>query len=197
MTKPDIIVVGASAGGVEALRQLVSGFPRDLPAAVFVVLHIGNGLNGHSALPAILSSAGRLPAIGANDGDRIRHGQIYVARPNCHLMMEPGIVRSVDGPKVNMTRPAINPLFRSAAAAYGARAIGVILTGLLDDGTAGLAEIKRKGGLAVVQNPTDALYSCMPENALRHVQADYVLTLADMPATLTRLVQTQHKGKKK
>jgi two-component system, chemotaxis family, protein-glutamate methylesterase/glutaminase len=195
VAKPDVIVVGASAGGVEALQTLAAGLPADLPAAVCVVLHIGSGLNGNSLLPEILKHAGALPARQVVDREEIRPGHIYVAAPNCHFVIEPGRLRSVDGPKENMTRPAINPLFRSAAAAYGAQIIGVILTGLLDDGVAGLAEIKRKGGLAVVQNPDTALYPSMPKNALRHVNADYVLDLLDIPTVLARLVHTDRTAK--
>lgn len=191
MPKQDIIVVGASAGGVEALQVLAKGLPADLQAAVFVVLHIGHGSNGHSWLPEILSKAGPLPAVQATDGEPIQKGRIYVARPNFHLLMKPGIVRLSDGPKENLTRPAINPLFRSAAAAYASRVTGVILTGMLDDGVAGLAEIKRRGGVAVVQNPKTALYPSMPRNALKYVDADYILELEDIPATLSRLAITE------
>src|SRR5215469_2256273 len=123
MPRPDIIVVGASAGGLEALQTIAAGLPPDLPAGVFVVLHIGEGINGHSVLPEILANSGRLPAHHVVDGEEIRHGHLYVAAPNRHLIIEPGRLRSVDGPKENMTRPAINPLFRSAAAAYGPRVI--------------------------------------------------------------------------
>lgn len=190
MPKQDIIVVGASAGGVEALKVLVADLPPDLQASIFVVLHIGAGHNGYSFLPDILSQAGPLPATSAKDCEEIQQGRIYVARPDFHLLIEPGRVRVVDGPKENLTRPAINPLFRSAATAYRSRVAGVILTGLLDDGVAGLAEIKRRGGAAVVQDPTTALYPSMPSNALRYVQADYVVELDQIAGVLTKLVRT-------
>ena len=194
MPKQDIIVIGASAGGVEAIQALASGFPPNLEAAVFVVLHIGMGLGGRSELPRIISRAGILPAKEAEDGEEIRPGRIYVARPNFHLQLKPGRIRLSDAPKENYTRPAINPLFRSAAAAYGPRVAGVILTGLLDDGAAGLAEIKRKGGIAVVQDPSTALYPEMPCNATRDVNVDYVVPLDEIPALLTRLSTTERKA---
>jgi two-component system, chemotaxis family, protein-glutamate methylesterase/glutaminase len=151
MPKQDIIVIGTSAGGVEALKVVAAGLPAHLPASVFVVLHIGTGINGQSYLPEILTKAGPLPAVRPRDGETIQHGKIYVAPPDCHLLVTPEHVRLSHGPKENRTRPAINPLFRSAAAAYGERLTGVILTGLLDDGVAGLAEIKRQGGVAVAE----------------------------------------------
>ena len=190
MHKQDIIVVGASAGGVEALQHFSASLPRDLPAAVFIVLHIGNGINGNSYLPAILSRTGPLPAALAEDREEIQHGRIYVARPDLHLIVREGIVHVVRGPKENLTRPAINPLFRSAAEAYGARVAGVILTGLLDDGVAGLAEVKRRGGVAVVQNPESALYPSMPASAVEHVDVDYVLEIQQMGEVLNHLACT-------
>ncbi|HEY3824318.1 MAG TPA: chemotaxis protein CheB [Bryobacteraceae bacterium] len=180
-------MVGASAGGVEALQVLASGLPTDLEAAVFVVLHIGIGLNGNSLMPEILARAGPLPVAHPSDAEKIRPGRIYVAKPDRHMILEDGYVRSVCGPKENRTRPAVNPLFRSAAAAYGPRVTGVILTGLQDDGVAGLAEIKRKGGVAVVQEPSTALFPSMPENATKHVEIDYIVPLHQIAATITKL----------
>jgi two-component system chemotaxis response regulator CheB len=191
VSKPNIVVVGASAGGIEALKILVAGLPADLPAAVAIVVHIGTGTNGHSFLPEILARAGPLPASLVKDGEEIRQGRIYTAQPNCHFIVEPGRLRSIDGPKENMTRPAINPLFRTAAAAYGECVIGVILTGMLDDGVAGLVEVKRKGGIAIVQNPETALYPSMPRNALEHISADYVLDLPEIPDAIARLTRTE------
>jgi two-component system, chemotaxis family, protein-glutamate methylesterase/glutaminase len=191
MPKQDVIVIGASAGGVEALQVLAAGLPADLAAAVFIVLHIGNGSHGHSWLAQILSKAGPLRASQAEDGEPIEPGRIYVARPNFHLMVGPGRMQVVDGPKENLARPSINPLFRSAAMAYGPRVTGVILTGMLDDGVAGLAAVKRRGGVAVVQNPDTALHPSMPENALKYVDADYVLDLKEIAATLVHLAVTE------
>lgn len=184
----DIIVIGASAGGVEALRTLVHRLPRNLPAAVFVVLHVSP--QGPSLLPQILERAGPLPARHAEDGAPIEPGCILIAPPDRHLLLEPGRVRVVRGPKENRHRPAVDPLFRSAARAYGPRVIGVVLTGALDDGTSGLHAVKQRGGLAVVQDPSDALYPSMPQSALNHVAADYVVPLVELGALLAQLVAT-------
>ncbi|MGI8586985.1 MAG: chemotaxis protein CheB [Chloroflexia bacterium] len=183
----DIIVMGASAGGVEALITLVQGLPADLPAAVFVVLHMP--AHSPSALAAILTRHGPLPAVAATDHLTIQPGHIYVAPPDHHLLLDPGWVRVGRGPKENMHRPAIDPLFRSAARSYGARVIGVVLSGLLDDGTSGLKAIKERGGLAVVQDPQDALYPSMPLSAIAHVAVDYVEPSRGMPVLLARLAQ--------
>ncbi|HEX3747021.1 MAG TPA: chemotaxis protein CheB [Bryobacteraceae bacterium] len=194
MPKQDIVVVGASAGGVEALRILASGFPVGLDAAVFVVLHIGTGTDGYSALPEILTKAGPLPSHHPRNGDEIRNRHIYVARPDCHMLLEPGKIRVVDGPKENRTRPAINPLFRSAATAYGSRVTGVILSGLLDDGVAGLAEIKRRGGVAIVQDPSTALFPSMPCNAIQHVDADYITPINEIAGVISKLAVQERSG---
>jgi two-component system, chemotaxis family, protein-glutamate methylesterase/glutaminase len=184
----DIIVVGASAGGVEALITLVSGLPADLPAAVFVVLHIP--AQSPSLLPPILSRAGPLVAGHPADNTPIQHGRIYVAPPDHHLLLEEGRVRVVRGPKENRHRPAVDPLMRSAARSYGPRVIGVILTGSLDDGTAGLMAVKTRGGVAVVQDPSEALYPSMPRSALDHVAVDHCLSIREIPPLLARLVGT-------
>jgi two-component system chemotaxis response regulator CheB len=181
----DIIVVGTSAGGVEALQILVGGLPCDLPAAIFIVLHVAP--TGPSFLDEILTRAGPLPATQGIDGELITPGRIYVASPDHHLLLEPGHVRVTRGPKENRFRPAIDALFRSAAYAYGPRVIGVILTGALDDGTAGLWAVKDQGGLTVVQDPQDALHSSMPQSALRHVAVDYCVPLAKLALMLVRL----------
>lgn len=183
----DIIVVGASAGGMEALRTLVAGLPPDLPAALFVVWHMP--AYGLGVLPDVLARAGPLSATHARDGEPIEPGRIYVAPLDRHLVLEPGRIRLTRGPKENQFRPAIDPLFRSAAAAYGSRVIGVVLTGLLDDGTAGLWAIKDRGGLAVVQEPDDALFPSMPLSALEHVAVDHRRPVADLGALLAELAQ--------
>ena len=188
-----IIVIGASSGGVEALRTLVAGLPTDLTAAIFVVLHIGNNA---STLPEILTRSGRLPAVHPHSGAPIVNGHIYVAPPDRHLLIEPGRMCLSSGPKENRSRPAVNPLFRSAAAAYGSGVIGVILTGAIDEGTAGLAEIKRRGGIAVVQDPKTARCPSMPESAVAHVNVDYAVTLAEIPALLSRLVSRKQTKEK-
>ncbi|HKB04335.1 MAG TPA: chemotaxis protein CheB [Gemmataceae bacterium] len=182
----DIIVIGASAGGVDALKQVVHGLSPDLPAALFVVLHVP--AHGPSVLPRILARAGHLRAIHPQDGETIRPGTIYVAPPDYHLLVKRGRVRVSRGPRENSHRPAADALFRTAARSYGPRVVGVVLSGVLDDGTAGLMAIKRMGGTAVVQDPTDALYSGMPQSALDHVGADYCLPAADLAPLLVRLV---------
>src|SRR5215210_6092081 len=173
----DIVVVGTSAGGVEALRVLVGGLPADFAGSVFVVMHTAPDSPG--VLAQILDRSGPLPAANASNRERIRPGRIYVAPPDSHLLLEPGVVRVTHGPKENRFRPAIDPLFRSAAQTYGPQAIGVILTGGLDDGTAGLWAIKRLGGTALVQDPEEALVDSMPRSALRHVEVDYCLPLVE------------------
>jgi two-component system chemotaxis response regulator CheB len=196
MPKQDIMVIGTSAGGVEALRIVAAGLPANLPASVFVVLHIGTGINGQSYLPEILTKAGPLPAVRPRDGETIQHGKIYVAPPDCHLLVTPEHVRLSHGPKENRTRPAINPLFRSAAAAYGERVTGVILTGLLDDGVAGLAEIKRQGGIAVAEDPATALYPSMPYNATLKVEMDFVVPLPEIAKVVSTLAVTERSSMK-
>jgi two-component system chemotaxis response regulator CheB len=186
MRTRDIIVVGASAGGVEALCEFVSKLPEALPASIFIVVHFPE--HGISTLPRILTRAGRLPAVHAANGDAVAPGRIYVAPPNFHLLFEHGAVRLVRGPKENGNRPAADPMFRSAAVAFGDRVIGVVLSGNLDDGTAGLAAIKRLGGVAVVQDPTDALFPSMPQSALDHVDIDRTVRIADLAATLEELI---------
>jgi two-component system chemotaxis response regulator CheB len=186
MAGHDIIVIGASAGGVEALRALIGALPPDLPAAVFVVIHISPGVK--SFLPTMLSNAGVLPARHATDGEAIEPGRIYVAPPDRHMVLRDGHVHLSAGPKENRTRPAVNPLFRSAAAAYGPRVIGVVLSGALDDGTAGMLSIERAGGIAVVQDPDEALFPSMPRSVIRYVDIDHVVSVANMPELLERLV---------
>lgn len=179
------IVVGASAGGVEALQQLVRGLPADLAAPVFVVLHVH--ARSKSYLPEILSAAGRLPAEHATDGAPIENAHIYIAPPDRHLILEQDHMHVGTGPKENYQRPCINVTFRSAALAFGDKAIGVILTGQLDDGTAGSWDIKRRGGTIVVQHPEDAAFSSMPLSTLREVEADYTLPLEQIGPLLGRL----------
>jgi len=182
----DIIVIGASAGGLEPLKQLVSELPPNFPAAIFVVLHMP--ATSISRLPEILSNTGPLPASHPPDGNRIRHGHVYVAPPDQHLLINDGHIQLSLAPKENRARPAINPLFRSAAWAYGPRVVGVVLSGTLDDGTAGLWEIKQCGGKAIVQDPKEAQFSDMPQNALEHVPIDYVMPSRGLAALLIDLV---------
>ena len=185
MRTKNIVVIGASAGGIEALRELVAGLPPDFPAPICVVLHSSPQSPG--VLDAILTRAGTLPARNVRDRERLKAGHIYVARPDCHLLVEPGILRATKGPRENRFRPAIDPLFRSAAQVYGPATIGVVLTGNLDDGTAGLWAIKQLGGTAIVQHPDDAMFPAMPLSALRHVRVDYSVPLAELPPLLVQL----------
>jgi two-component system chemotaxis response regulator CheB len=180
-----LVVIGTSAGGIEALRELVSKLPADFPAAIGVVLHTSPQSPG--ILHDILTRSGPLPAISPNDGEQLKGGRIYVAPPDFHMLIEPGRLRIAKGPKENRFRPAIDPFFRSAAQVYGPNAIGVVLTGNLDDGAAGLWAVKQLGGVTIVQDPFDALYPGMPQSALAYVNADYVLPLSEIPALLVRL----------
>ena len=188
----DIIVVGDSAGGVEALCQLVPLLPPDLPAAVFIVLHISS--QGTSVLPQILNREiakrhknSTLKAVHPQDDEEIVHGQIYIAPPDRHLLVKDGYIRLARGPRENCNRPAVDPLFRTAARAYGRRVVAVILSGTLDDGTAGLMAVKQRGGVAIVQKPEEALYSGMPDNAIENVEVDHILPVAEIAAMLTLL----------
>jgi two-component system chemotaxis response regulator CheB len=183
-------VVGTSAGGVEALTTLARALPGDFPAPVVVVLHMPD--DSPSVLPQILARAGALPAEEARDGERLRAGRIYTAKPGHHVLIDddgaaPGL-RLVKGPRENRHRPAIDPLFRSAAVAYRAQCIGVILTGTLDDGSAGMLAVKRGGGVTIVQDPNDALYPSMPQHVLDAVDVDFQLPLAAIAGKLVECV---------
>jgi two-component system chemotaxis response regulator CheB len=183
----DIVVVGASAGGVEALRRFIGGIGDEFDASMFVVLHLPT--NAHSALPDILARASGLPVSHAVDAMVPVPGQIYVAPPDLHLLLRPNRMRLVRGPTENGHRPAIDPLFRSAAEAYGSRVIGVVLSGVLDDGTHGLLAVARRGGLTVAQSPDDALYASMPQSAIDNVPVDMVASAAELGASVQRLVR--------
>lgn len=185
----DIIVIGASAGGVDALPRLIKGLPADLPAAVFTVLH--TAAQGPGLLPQIIRRTASLRVHHAVDGEKIEHGKVYVAPPDHHLEVEGAHVRLGRGPKENRHRPAIDPLFRSAAESYGARVVGVILTGYLDDGTAGLNAVKTHGGVTVVQDPKEAFAPAMPESALRNVKVDHCVHLDEIGPLLIQLATKQ------
>ena len=185
MRAHDIMVIGASAGGVDALQRLVAGLPGTLAAALFVVVHISPLVRSY--LPQILSRAGKLTAIPADDGMAIQPGRIYVTPPDYHLVVERDHIHVSMGPKEQQRRPSINVTFRSAALAYGPRVVGVVLTGEMDDGTAGLWEIQRRGGVTVVQNPEEALFPSMPLSALRDLEVDYTVNVAEMGPLLSRL----------
>ena len=178
-------MVGASAGGVEALSALFSDLPLEIPIAFFVVLHLPP--QSQSKLPSILERTGRLPVEHPRDGQKIAPGRVYVAPPDFHLIIGKGVLRLNQGPTEHFNRPAINPLFRSAAQVYGQRVVGVLLTGLRRDGVAGLKEIKRHGGLVIVQDPAESMFSDMPRNALAEVEVDYCLPVTKIRDLVTRL----------
>jgi two-component system chemotaxis response regulator CheB len=179
----DIIVIGASSGGLDALRVLLRSLPIDLPAAVFIVVHVG----ARSHLVDILGRVASLRVVRAVSGAPVEYKTVYIAPPGRHLLLHDAHLLLRRGPKENMARPAIDPLFRSAAATFGGRVIGVVLSGALNDGSAGLRAIKRCGGLAVVQDPSDADFPEMPESALRHVEVDHVSDIVEMAGLLGRL----------
>src|SRR3954468_7508238 len=183
MPKRDIVVVGASTGGVEALQQLVELLPEDYPGAIFVVMHTGPG----SILPEILTRAGKIRAVSAEHRMPYERNRIYIAPPDRHLLINDGVMQLDAGPRENGSRPSIAPLFRSAARTHRARVAGVILTGKLDDGSAGLYAVKARGGLAIVQDPTEAAAPDMPLNAMRHMTVDHCLPLAGIAALLTKI----------
>lgn len=183
----DIVAIGTSAGGVQALCEVIESLPPGFPAAVFVVLHIAS--HGRSALPSILARTACLPVSHPKDGEEIQPGRIYVAPPDRHLAIQDGQIHLSRNASENGHRPAVDVLFRTAAKAYGPRVVGVVLTGNLDDGTAGLAAIKRCGGVAVVQDPAEADYPSMPESAIANVAVDHVLPLSDIAPLLDELAR--------
>jgi two-component system chemotaxis response regulator CheB len=188
MAKRDIIVIGASAGGVEALKTVVTSLPADLPAAVLVVLHVPS--DARSELPAILARTSRLPVAHARVDGPLAIGTITVAPPDRHLTLRGDKVHLSRGPRINGHRPAVDPLFQTAARSGGRRVIGVILSGALDDGAAGMVDIKLGGGLTVVQDPGDAQYAGMPRSVLDQMDVDRVLPAASIAAALVELVGT-------
>ena len=183
----DVVVIGASMGGVEALKRLLGSLPADLPASLFIVLHTADHEPG--LLARVLGPTSSLPVSTAEEGQSFESGHVYVAPPDRHLIVGHDHVHVRRGPCEHGARPAIDPLFRSAAVNCTTRVIGVLLTGLLNDGTSGLQAIKRCGGLAVVQDPSDAAYDEMPRSAIRHVAIDHVLPLEDICASLVELVR--------
>lgn len=189
MPTRDVLLIGASAGGVEALRAVVAELPADLPAAVLVVLHVPS--NGHSALPRILGRSGPLPCHHPTDGEPLRHGHIYVAPPDRHLIVEDDVVRLSRGPRENGYRPAVDVLFRGAARGLTTRVVATVLSGTLDDGSAGVTAVQARGGLVLVQDPEDALYPGMPRNALNVCQPDFVGPAEALGKELARLAGSE------
>lgn len=179
----DIVVIGASAGGVEALQRLVHALPENYPGTIFVVLHVGPV----SILPELLTRAGKVKAIAAENGVAYQPNHIYVAPPNRHLLIEDGVMKLDAGPRENSARPAIDPLFRSAARTFRSRLAGVILSGTLDDGAAGLFAVKARGGVAIVQDPLEAASPEMPVNAMRFVEVDCCAAVDEISRLLVKL----------
>ena len=189
-----IIVAGASQGGVQALRRLAAGLPRGFTAPVLMVLHVGAS---ESILPSILNDLAGLPASHAKDGEPILPGRIYVAPPDRHLLVARVRLELSHGPRENWARPAIDPLFRTAAEWWGPAVVGVVLSGALNDGTSGLYEIKRRGGLAIVQDPAEAEAPSMPKSALDNVPVDYRLPVSEIPRLLIDLERQEVRPREK
>jgi len=185
MANRDIVAIGASAGGVEALRVLVGKLPRDLPACVLIVIHLSTQFR--SSLDTILSEAGPLPATFARDGDNLKNGHVFIAPAGFHLLVDDDRLWLGTGQRENNARPAIDPLFRSVAVCCGARAIAVVLTGTLGDGASGLQALQQCGAITVVQDPHDARFAEMPTMAIARANPQHVATLAALPALLTKL----------
>ena len=185
MPSRDIIVVGASAGGLEAIRTLIRGLPENLPATLFIVIHTSP--EGPGLLSEILGKIAPLSVTTATDGERIVSGHIYVAPPDFHLTLGEGRIRLTRGPREHRFRPAVDPLFRSAAEQYGPRVIGIVMSGNLADGTHGLMVIKQRGGVAIVQDPHEAMVPAMPQSAVDRVKVDFVLSAAEMAPALEEL----------
>jgi two-component system chemotaxis response regulator CheB len=185
----DLIVIGASVGGVDAIPRLIASLPGDLPASVFVVLHAAP--HGPGLLPEIIRKTSALPVRHGVDGEKVLRRRVYVGRPDLHLMLNGNHVRVARGPKENFHRPSIDALFRTAAESYGPRVVGVVLTGNLDDGTAGLHAVKGFGGVAIVQDPREAVAPAMPRSALRNVKVNHCLPLAKIGPLLVRLATTR------
>jgi two-component system chemotaxis response regulator CheB len=191
-----VIVVGASAGGVEAISTMLRGIPPPVTSPIFIVLHTSP--DAPSLLPDIFSRAAGREARHPRHGERYKAGLIYVARPDHHLLIErDGTITVSRGPRENRHRPAIDPLFRSAAVAVEGNAIGIILSGTLDDGTAGMIAIKERGGVGIVQDPDDAVYPGMPQSAIEHAEIDFVVRATEIGATLLRIIGETSKGRVK
>jgi two-component system, chemotaxis family, protein-glutamate methylesterase/glutaminase len=192
MRHRELVVVGTSAGGIEALQQLLQSLPVDFGAAVLIVLH--TSYDSPRVLAEILQRSSALPVSYPADGEAIQKKRVYLAPPGAHMIVEGNLLRVIRGPRENRHCPAIDPLFRSAAAHWGRRVIGVILTGMLDDGTAGLMVIRARGGAAIVQDPSTAMFASMPESALQQVPDATVLPLRAIPNALKRLVDEAMPG---
>jgi len=187
--RSDIIVIGGSAGGIDPIRTILAGLPADYSGSLFIVVHTSADSPG--VLHTILNGAGPLAVVAAENGGRIVPGRVYVARPDHHLIIEPGKMCLTRGPKENRFRPAVDPLFRSAAQTYGPRVVGIILSGGLDDGVSGLWTVKQLGGTAIVQDPEEAWSPSMPLSAMQHVRIDHALRAEEIAPLLVRLATTE------
>jgi two-component system, chemotaxis family, protein-glutamate methylesterase/glutaminase len=186
MAKRDVVVMGASVGGMQALQEIMQSLPPDYPGTVFVVFHTGPS----SLLPEILSRAGPVPAVAAEHNHPYQPNRIYVAPPNRHLLINDGVMQLDAGPRENGSRPSADPLFRSAARTHRSRVVGVVLSGRLDDGSAGLFAVKARGGVAVVQDPAEAAAPEMPLNAMRNLEVDHCVPVAEIGPLLVKLATT-------
>jgi two-component system chemotaxis response regulator CheB len=180
-----VFVVGASAGGIEAIRELLLLLPRDFPAPILIVIHTPEDAPG--LMSAVLQRGSQLIVANAIDGAPLQPAHVYVAPPNYHLQVEQGRMLLIKGPTENRHRPAIDPLFRSAALAYGPAVVGIVLSGYLDDGSAGLSRIKQAGGITIVQDLNDAIVSDMPRNASERVHPDYSVPIRELAPLMLRL----------
>ncbi|WP_341939044.1 chemotaxis protein CheB [Marinimicrobium sp. C2-29] len=187
---PMPVVIGASAGGMAALKELLAQLPGDFPDPIFIVNHMAADTTGE-ALVKVLNECGPLTCIHASDQQVFESGTVYVAPSDQHMLIEEGRILITKGARENRSRPAIDPLFRSAAVAYGNRVVGIILTGYLDDGTSGMMAIKRCGGVCIAQDPQDASYPDMPQSVIANVGVDYCLPVARMGALLSELVRRE------
>jgi len=185
----DTVVIGGSAGSIEALKKVVCELPADFSGSLFVVIHTSP--DAPSMLARVLANCSPLPASNPHDREEIRRGHIYVSRPGHHMTIEDGRIRILRGPRENRHRPAIDPLFRTAARNYGPRVVGIILSGLQDDGSAGLYAVKQRGGVAIVQEPADAIWKDMPTGAIEYSDPQYILPASDVPAVLIELAKPQ------
>jgi two-component system, chemotaxis family, protein-glutamate methylesterase/glutaminase len=191
-----VVVIGTSAGGLQALKALLASLPADLNAFVLAVIHIAPSSPG--LLPDLLSKAGQLHCVHPSQGEMLQRGRFYLAPPDRHMLVEAqGTIRLSHGPRENRARPAVDPLFRSAALAFGPEAIGVILTGNLDDGTAGLLAVKRSGGTTVIQDPADAAAPSMPRSAARHVEIDHKVPLSKLAPLLVSLCKERPRAERR
>jgi two-component system chemotaxis response regulator CheB len=194
MAKRDIVVIGGSAGSIEAMQQILQVLPADLPAAVCVIMHLTPSVRSY--LAQVLGRRARMAVCQAADSDRIEHGRGYVAQPDRHLLIANNHVHLTRGPKEGLHRPSINVTFRSAAVTHGPRVIGIVLSGLLDDGAAGLWEIAQEGGTTIVQDPEDAAFPSMPLNAIEDARVDFRLKATEMGKVVTDLVNgTEEPGR--